>query len=230
MKVFVMFDYLTKNLTKIFLYFCLKILEKTYRFRIYDEENRLLARNAQGAYLLACWHEHILSVLMTQKGHPFYTLASQSPAGRMIGYQCERYHYKVVYGSQDRSGRDKGGLRALLSLSKLLKNGHPVALTVDGSVGPRREVKAGIIDLARRTQTAILPIASAASRQWVLPSWDQFKLPKPFATVVVQYGAPVLIPENLHKDDIPTWQKKVAAIIDEQEIKALKIVAIQHAV
>jgi lysophospholipid acyltransferase (LPLAT)-like uncharacterized protein len=41
-----------------------------------------------------------------------------------------------------------------------------------------------------------VPICSAAarpSRAWWLRSWDRFCIPKPFATIEVVYGAPVVV-------------------------------------
>lgn len=211
-------------LGKICIYILIKILEKTLTFHIYDEDRRLSAmqQHPEKSYLLACWHEHLLSVLFTQKKHNFYTLASKSRGGRIIGFLCKRFHYKVIYGSQDRSGKDKGGVKALIALVKVLEKGFPVALTVDGSIGPRREVKAGIIDLGRRAHTAILPVASATSKQWVFRTWDEFKLPKPFATIVVQLGNPISIPHETSKNDVGDWQKKLALAINEQEKEAEK--------
>ena len=51
------------------------------------------------------------------------------------------------------------------------------------------------IDVARRSGVAVLPLITTADREWVLhKSWDQFKIPKPFARVCVVYGAPVTVP------------------------------------
>jgi hypothetical protein len=53
------------------------------------------------------------------------------------------------------------------------------------------------VDVARRSGVAIVPLVAAADREWILSrSWDQFKIPKPFARIAVRYGDPIIVPEN----------------------------------
>jgi len=54
-------------------------------------------------------------------------------------------------------------------------------------------VKPGVVEVARQTGAAIVPITAASSRRRVLSSWDAFELPAPFARVVVRYGEPVTV-------------------------------------
>jgi len=52
------------------------------------------------------------------------------------------------------------------------------------------------VDVARRSGVAIVPLVAAADREWVLSrSWDQFKIPKPFARIAVRYGDPIIVSE-----------------------------------
>ncbi|MBP6217812.1 MAG: lysophospholipid acyltransferase family protein [Oligoflexales bacterium] len=197
---------------KILVFILLKVLERTYSITEVRNDKKAQAslRHPSGAFLLAFWHEHLLPILFTQKGLPFYTLASRSEGGELIGYQCEKYGYKVIYGSQDRDGHDKGGFKALLNLQRALKRGFPVAITVDGSIGPRGVVKAGIIELARQAQCCIIPTGVYIDRYWTLKTWDQFKIPKPFAKISVHYGDPLFISKDCRQEDFPTLQDKIA--------------------
>ena len=101
----------------------------------------------------------------------------------------DRFGFQTVRGSSSRGGGEaRDGLVASTG------DGWFTALTVDGPRGPRRRVKGGIIDIARRTGVAVLPLTTIASSHWILSrSWDQFKIPKPFAKIVVSYGAPVFV-------------------------------------
>ncbi|MBI2602854.1 MAG: lysophospholipid acyltransferase family protein [Deltaproteobacteria bacterium] len=204
------------------LYLLVKTLSLTYKIKVLDEGMRSLAKqhHVRQGYLLAVWHEHLLSSIISQKGQPLCALVSASREGRLIGYVCRRFGYTAVHGSQNRDGKDKGGFRALIKLVKLVEQGSPAALTVDGSVGPRREVKAGVIDIARRAQAAILPFACVPSRYWTLPTWDRFQIPKPFATIVIKYGRPISIPAKLSREDMQTYQSIVADAINKQEMEA----------
>jgi lysophospholipid acyltransferase (LPLAT)-like uncharacterized protein len=49
----------------------------------------------------------------------------------------------------------------------------------------------GVAWLARARGAPILPVGIACDRAWRLRSWDRFTIPKPFARVVVAYGAPM---------------------------------------
>lgn len=210
-------------LAKWILFFILRILSWTYRIESLDFDNRTKAQKLHplGSYLLAFWHEHLLSPLFFFHGAKHSVLISDSRDGQIIGFQCRKFGYTVIHGSQNRDGKDKGGLRALIGMLTELRNGSPVAITVDGSIGPRRYVKAGVIELARKSNAAIVPFASAASRYWTLKTWDQFKIPKPFAKIIVQFGTPIEVPSTLTKDDIPKLQEFLEKAINEQEKKAI---------
>ncbi len=208
-------------LAKWAIYGVLRVLSWTCRFVVLGDEYHTEAKNSS-RHLLAFWHEHILSGIFYLEGNRYCALTSDSRDGRIIGFQCEKFGNEVVHGSQNRDGKDKGGLRALIGLLAALKRGTSAAITVDGSVGPRRYVKAGVIELARKSGAPILPFAAAASRYWTLNTWDQFKIPKPFSTIVVQFGPLIQVPAETKKEDIASFQDLVANAINEQEKGALE--------
>jgi lysophospholipid acyltransferase (LPLAT)-like uncharacterized protein len=65
--------------------------------------------------------------------------------------------------------------------------------------------------LASRTGFPIVPVTSAARRSWVLRSWDRFRIPQPFARVVVAYGDPIAVPPRLDDDDVEMWRLRIEA-------------------
>jgi lysophospholipid acyltransferase (LPLAT)-like uncharacterized protein len=210
-------------------YGILRLFYGSYRYLHLNEQARDRAEriHPKGAYILALWHEYVIYVVFSQKGRPFRPIASRSGGGRFIGFVCEKFGYKVIYGSQDRAGRDKGGKAALFALFRELNKGFPAAITVDGSVGPRRKTKQGIIELARKTGAPIVPISAHASRCWEFPTWDRLKLPQPFARLSLYYGDPIVIPSNLNVDDIATYQDQIDNAIDLCETNA-KIAMQRH--
>ena len=214
---------------KWFVFCVLRLLAWSYRFVILDQDQRAVAQKLHPlqSYILTFWHEHLLTPLFFFEGQKHCVLTSDSRDGKIIGFQCRKFGYSVVHGSQIRDAKDKGGLRALVSLFANLKQGIPIAITVDGSIGPRRYVKAGVIELARKSQAPILPIASAASRVWTLKTWDQFKIPRPFAKIVIQLGTPIMVPSDLSKAELPHFQQEVADALNAQEEKALQF--LRHA-
>lgn len=204
-------------------YLVVRLLSLTYRVEHLRPEMREKASgmHPKGGFLLACWHEHILGTLVSQKGWQYTTLASHSRAGRVIGHVCKGFGYRMIYGSQNRDGKDKGGMQAVRGLLASVKNGYPTAVTVDGSVGPRRYVKSGILDIGRRTGAGIIPFAVAADRFWELKTWDRFKLPKPFAKIVVSYGEPFVPDREADKEEIAKLQDILAQKINQEEANAM---------
>jgi lysophospholipid acyltransferase (LPLAT)-like uncharacterized protein len=90
-----------------------------------------------------------------------------------------------------------------------------LGISPDGPRGPAERVKPGLVYLASRTGHPVLPIASAASRAWVLRSWDRFRVPHPFAKVVVAYGAPIAVPPRLADAEVEVWRARIEAAIAE---------------
>jgi len=68
-----------------------------------------------------------------------------------------------------------------------------VMIVPDGPRGPRETVKGGVVALARASGAPIVPLALGASAEWRLASWDEFRIPKPFARCVVRFGEPIRV-------------------------------------
>jgi hypothetical protein len=41
-----------------------------------------------------------------------------------------------------------------------------------------------------------VPITYLPSSAWQLKSWDRFILPKPFSTITIRYGEPIMVAAN----------------------------------
>ena len=75
------------------------------------------------------------------------------------------------------------------------RSGLHIGITPDGPRGPAGIVKEGIVYVAARSGLRIVPLATSARSSWALRSWDGFRVPKPFARLVVTYGAPIAVAE-----------------------------------
>jgi lysophospholipid acyltransferase (LPLAT)-like uncharacterized protein len=82
------------------------------------------------------------------------------------------------------------GAKALVRMIRAVKEGWDFGITPDGPKGPLRELKPGVLALARKTGAWIVPVCVAYSRSWKLNTWDSMLIPKPFSRVIVRYGAP----------------------------------------
>ena len=77
----------------------------------------------------------------------------------------------------------RGGARVLLQAIKGLKSDIDVAITPDGPKGPLYSIADGIIPIAQKTDSKILPFSTIPTKYWQLKSWDKFIIPKPFGTI-----------------------------------------------
>jgi len=88
-----------------------------------------------------------------------------------------------------------------------------VVVVPDGPTGPREVLKVGVIALARLSGAPIVPTAFGASREWRLHSWDEFRIPKPFARCVVRFGEPIRIPAGADRAALEAARKDVEAAL-----------------
>ncbi|MEN9834584.1 MAG: hypothetical protein RL011_777 [Pseudomonadota bacterium] len=167
-----------------------RLLLLTYRIRFEGQERRIKAESLHsgGSFCLALWHEQLFASILAHRGQKFAPLASLSADGDIVTRVMAKFGFNTVRGSSSR-----GGPEARDQLVQMTEDGWFTAITVDGPRGPRRRVKGGIVDLARRTGVTIVPLTTTADRNWVLRSWDQFKVPKPFARILVRYGEPIVV-------------------------------------
>ena len=199
-----------------------KTLGWSYRVEVSGEHNRDLVKQGseKGGYLLACWHETVLTVSQHQKGIPFCALCSLSSIGQAVAYMMRQMGFHPISGS-----RTRGGKEARDEILEFLDKGVPTAITVDGSKGPRRYVKPGIIDLAKKGGVQILPVFTLPDRKWIFNSWDRFRLPKPFAKVIIVYGEPIEIPADIKSEEYESYQEIVKQKLDLLEAKATEMMA-----
>jgi lysophospholipid acyltransferase (LPLAT)-like uncharacterized protein len=149
-----------------------------------------------------------------------HTIVSRNYFGQILGYVCRKFGYSIFFGSANR-GQDKGGVQALLGLSRSLKRGATAVVTVDGSVGPRRLAKKGILEIAYQSRAHIVPLGVASSRYWEFATWDRLKLPKPFSRVVISYGPALAVAER-SDDGYGAMVHELGAAIDQQETLGLQ--------
>ena len=163
-------------------------LARTWRYRRSGWEHPQALYDAKRPFIFALWHNRILPLLFLHRHEAMVLLISRHRDGSHLATLAERWGYRFVRGSSQR-----GGEVGLLGVVRALNSGSVVALTPDGPRGPSERVKPGIVAAAQHAAVPIVPAAARPSRSWALHSWDQFCIPKPFATIEVVYGAPVVI-------------------------------------
>ncbi len=159
--------------------------------------------------MFAIWHNELFSLTgfgMLEKMN-LVTMASDSRDGQYITEILDRIGYKVARGSSTR-----GGVKAMMTMSRLMKKEKKIGvITVDGPKGPRHKFKHGIISLARKTGSVIIPARAIPESAFVFEkSWDQFELPKPFSKVKIKMGKPFRgATEKLDEDGLKAEAKEL---------------------
>jgi lysophospholipid acyltransferase (LPLAT)-like uncharacterized protein len=162
----------------------IRMLGSTWRIRTEEEQQLAIARSLSPQVIFVVWHGRLLPLAFTHKNRLIHVLASEHTDGEMVGQTIRRLGFGHVRGSSTR-----GGTRAILELAEKVRAGYDVGLTVDGPRGPRGVVKSGVVEVARQTGAAILPLTTASDRHRTFKSWDAFELPAAYARVVVRYGS-----------------------------------------
>jgi lysophospholipid acyltransferase (LPLAT)-like uncharacterized protein len=179
---------------------------KTIRFRTVNMEVRkqFLARGEN--CIFAFWHGSLLMLLQAHHDSDLLIPVSESRDGEFITRVITNFGFEVARGSSKRKG-DK----ALLSLISKMRKGKNVGITVDGPRGPLHKVKKGVAFLAGVSKTAIVPVATAARRSWILKrSWDKLVIPLPFTQGLIMLGDPIYV-SGTSDQEIAFIQKQLEA-------------------
>lgn len=196
-------------------------------YRLWARTLRLQVKDPHGVVnfvanqpvIFAIWHNRLL--MLPRVFDPSFPtrqsfgLISASRDGDLIATFIERSGYGTIRGSSSRKG-----MLALRQLVETLAAGSNVLLTPDGPRGPVYQTSPGIIFLAQKSGTPIVPIHMEYSSCWRLKSWDRFVVPKPFATLRAIFGAPVEIaptqdPDRLEAERI-RLQTEMMSLVEQE--------------
>src|SRR5262249_26210863 len=167
-----------------------RLLARTLEIRREESTVSGLWREGTPA-IYAVWHGRILLLPHLYGWRRARVLASRSRDGELLTRFVARFGLEAVRGSSSR-----GGAEALRLLARSLREGRDAVLVPDGPRGPRETVKPGIVALARLSGAPIVPMAVGASAEWRIQSWDEFRIPRPFARCVVRFGDPIRVPAD----------------------------------
>ena len=189
------------------------------RVRVHEREARL---DRGERCIFAFWHARILPLTFTHRRRSIAVLVSRHRDGELIARILARLGYQTARGSSTRGGKD--GFREML---RHAEEGRMLAITPDGPRGPAEQVKPGLVYVASRTGYPVLPLAAAASPSstWTFDTWDRFRVPKPFARVVVVYGPPIAVPPRLAEEEIEVWRARIEGAIRDVSDEADRIAA-----
>lgn len=174
----------------------IRLLYLTLKVESIEDESVVQSWNEDENFLLITWHEQILMMPKGYHGPGVKLLISRSKDGELLARAMGHFGYGAVRGSSSRGGRT--AFRELLGLTK---QNVDIAITPDGPRGPRRELKDGVIHLAKVSGRGVVPVAFVCSKGHRFGSWDRFVCPYPTARAVYSYGAPVYYDKETGVED-----------------------------
>jgi lysophospholipid acyltransferase (LPLAT)-like uncharacterized protein len=156
--------------------------------------------------LYTCWHGQLAYVFCTfpYRPRPIVLLASPSFDGELISRVAERFGATVYFGS-----RNKGGLVALKQIAARLRQGDYGGIIADGSRGPYHHLHKGVVILARDAGAAIIPVAVASEKKFILNTWDRFELTRPCSRVALLFGEPLEVPPDVRSKNLEEFRLKL---------------------
>ena len=150
-------------------------------------------------FIVAMWHGDLLMQPLNYRhfkpNGDIKVIVSEHRDGETIRKVVNHLGVGALSGSSTR-----GGAKALLGAIKALKNNIDVAITPDGPKGPIYSIADGIVVIAQKTKSKILPFSSIPTSYWQLKSWDKFIVTKPFSQIDFYIGDPFSI-EDLNSED-----------------------------
>jgi lysophospholipid acyltransferase (LPLAT)-like uncharacterized protein len=146
--------------------------------------------------ILMLWHNRLAitaSILYRFAPHFIYAaLVSNSRDGELISAVIHSYKagrtIRVAHNARHQA------LRELIRYLEEKK--EIVIITPDGPRGPRYVVKPGIAVAALETAAHVIPFTWTTDHYWEFRTWDQLKLPKPFAKIQVSFEEPIVFHKN----------------------------------
>ena len=187
----------------------------TLRIR-YDNYQELEKSEAEGrGFILVSWHGRTLIPAFAFRNRGYWALVSLSRDGNIQDRIFRRFGYRTVRGSTGR-----GGVKAVLQLSRKIHEGGVLAFTPDGPRGPSHKVQEGAIFLAQRSGCPLLPCGFSAHPRKLLPTWDKYLIPMPFARAGLVMGNPIFIPAELSEEEKCNYIQQVEDEINRVEKRA----------
>ncbi|HJV21817.1 MAG TPA: lysophospholipid acyltransferase family protein [Holophagaceae bacterium] len=190
-----------------------KLWHATLRVRVVDGDavQDLVRRDQR--FILSFWHRRLFAMPLAypfqRKDRGVAILSSDSRDGERSAATWRWFGIHAVRGTAS-----DDGAKALVRMIQAVRQGWDFGITPDGPRGPLRELKPGVIALARKTGAWVVPVTVAFDRAWTLKTWDRMVLPLPFSTAVVRYGEPFQVPARA--DDTEEGAK-LQAVMDRLE-------------
>jgi lysophospholipid acyltransferase (LPLAT)-like uncharacterized protein len=190
-------------------YLFIRLIGPTLRYTIVPEPGCVSDGRTVPTSIWCFWHRCLIPVGYFFRGRQFAIMISQSFDGEYIARIVQKLGFRAVRGSSSR-----GAVGALLGMRQELEKGHVAAFTIDGPRGPRYVAKHGPIMLAKMTGCSVNAFYIAVERAWVLNSWDQMIIPKPFSRACAYGSSPLHVPANATESEMEALHQQLQAALE----------------
>ncbi len=175
-------------------------------------------RMGTGAVMVS-WHGRTFVPANLMRGRGFLAMISLSRDGEIQAEIFRRFGFRILRGSTSR-----GGVRAALEAAREVRKGAILAFTPDGPRGPSRKFQPGALLIAQKAGVPIYPVGVSAYPRILLPTWDQYLIPLPFARCAYLVGEAVWVPPSADKDAFVQLAEQLESAINTLEARAESLV------
>ncbi len=173
-------------------YFTIVLIGSTLRYSIsWEDESFPSGATFEEPAIYSFWHRAVFPASWMWRKRRIVVMVSRSFDGEYIARIIERLGFGAVRGSSSR-----GGTGALLGMKSEIERGAAVAFTIDGPRGPKYVAKPGPVALAKATGLPMAAFYVALSNAWILNTWDELMIPKPFSRALVRLSRRTPVPPN----------------------------------
>jgi lysophospholipid acyltransferase (LPLAT)-like uncharacterized protein len=191
-------------------YFAIALIGPTLRYSISWEEPPSPPDATYEKPVIYCfWHRAVFAGAWLWREAGAAVMVSRSFDGEFIARTIEKLGFSAVRGSSSR-----GGANALLGLKSKLEQGIPVVFTIDGPRGPKYLAKQGPVLLSRASSLPTAAFYVALERAWVLNTWDELMIPKPFSKALVRFSAKVQVPGEADEAQMGEYHQRLQSALE----------------
>jgi lysophospholipid acyltransferase (LPLAT)-like uncharacterized protein len=191
-------------------YLAIRLICPTLRYAVSFEETPSPADAIfEKPVIYSFWHRAVFPAAWIWRKCGIGVMVSRSFDGEYIARIIEKFGFVAVRGSSSR-----GGSEALRGMKQELEKGATVAFTIDGPRGPKYVAKPGPVLLARSSGMPMSAFYVALSDAWVLKTWDEFMIPKPFSKALVRLGAKMHVPIQADEKQIREFHESLQQALE----------------
>jgi len=161
------------------------------------------------------WHRHaIFFFYFFRTLGPRGIMISKSKDGEFTAKIAEHLGYTPIRGSSSRGGA--AALQGLIEFMRVRGETRFCGTAVDGPGGPARVMKTGMLAVAKESGSWFIPMACSGTRVITFPkAWDRTIIPKPFSQILMDFGEPFIIPEDISPADMEKMRRRTGVILNK---------------